>query len=165
MLMNHADIAPARFSAVLEAAEAAGRAIPPAFPLDATVAVNPFLGQTHEDLATAAARLARVAGVRATRKGGEYCDAIASGTITETDLADALAASPSPLKPADTAMLRHGAARIGNGPPPRALPTVADLAAEATGIDWPALIDKCIGLWAAGHFDRGQALWSPSRSA
>lgn len=165
MLMNHADIAPARFSAVLEAAEAAGRAIPPAFPLDATVAVNPFLGQTHEDLATAAARLARVAGVRATRKGGEYCDAIASGAITETDLADALAASPSPLKPADTAMLRHGAARIGNGPPPRALPTVADLAAEATGIDWPALIDKCIGLWAAGHFDRGQALWSPAPGA
>ncbi|HSJ79556.1 MAG TPA: putative inorganic carbon transporter subunit DabA, partial [Erythrobacter sp.] len=45
---------------------------------------------------------------------------------------------------------------------PRALPTVADLAAEATGIDWPALIEKCIGLWAAGHFDRGQALWSPA---
>ncbi len=30
------------------------------------------------------------------------------------------------------------------GPAPRALPTVADLAAEATGIDWPALIDRCI---------------------
>lgn len=165
MLMNHADIAPARFSAVLEAAEAAGRAIPPAFPLDATVAVNPFMGQAQEDLATAAARLARVAGVRVTRKGGEYCDAIVSGAITETDLADALAASTSALKPADTAMLRHAAARIGNAPAPRALPTVADLAAEATGIDWPALIDKCIGLWAAGHFDRGQALWSPAPGA
>lgn len=162
MLMTHADIAPARFSAVLEAAEAAGRAVPPAFPLDATVAVNPFLGQTDEDLATAAARLARVAGVRVTRKGGEYCDAIVSGAITETDLTEALAASTSPLKPADTAMLRHAAARIGNAPAPRALPTVADLAAEATGIDWPALIDRCIGLWAAGHFDRGQALWSPA---
>lgn len=165
MLMNHADIAPARFSAVLEAAEAAGRMIPPAFPLDATVAVNPFLGQAHEDLATTAARLARVAGVRVTRKGGEYCDAIASGAITEGDLAEALGANASPLKPADTAMLRHAAARIGNGPAPHALPTVADLAAGATGIDWPALIDKCIGLWAAGHFDRGQALWSPAPGA
>lgn len=165
MLMNHADIAPARFSAVLEAAEAAGRMIPPAFPLDATVAVNPFLGQTGEDLATAAARLARVAGVRVTRKGADYCDAIASGAITEADLAEALAACASPLKPADTAMLRHAAARIGAGPAPRPLPTVADLAAEATGIDWPALIDKCIGLWAAGHFDRGQALWSPAPGA
>jgi hypothetical protein len=165
MLMNHADIAPARFSAVLEAAEQAGRAIPPAFPLDATVAVNPFLGQTHEDLATSAARLARVAGVRITRSGADYCEAIVSGAISEADLAEALAASPSPLKPADTAMLRHAAARIGAGPAPQALPTVADLAAEATGIDWPALIDKCIGLWAAGHFDRGQALWSPAPGA
>lgn len=162
MLMNHAAIAPARFPAMLHAAEAAARAIPPAFPLDATVAVNPFLGHTHEDLATAAARLGRVAGARITRSGGDYCDAIASGAISESDLAAALAAHPSPRKPADTAMLRHAAARIGNAPPPRALPTVADLAAEATGIDWPALIDKCIGLWAAGHFDRGQALWSPA---
>ena len=53
---------------LLQAAEAAARAIPPAFPLDATVAVNPFLGQTGEDLAHASARLARVAGVRLTRR-------------------------------------------------------------------------------------------------
>ena len=165
MLMNHADIAPARFSAVLEAAEAAGRAIPPAFPLDATVAVNPFLGHTHEGLATAAARLARVAGVRVTQTGADYATAIAAGRISEDDLAEALAASVSPFKPASTAALRNLAERLGNGPAPRALPTVADLAAEATGIDWPALIDKCIGLWAAGHFDRGQALWSPAPGA
>jgi uncharacterized protein YbcC (UPF0753/DUF2309 family) len=162
MLMNHADIAPARFSAVLDAAEAAARAIPPAFPLDATVAVNPFLGQTEEDLATAAARLARVAGVRVTRTGADYAAAIAEGRISEDDLADALAASPSPLKPASTLALRELAEQLGDGPAPNALPTVADLAAEATGIDWPALIDKCIGLWAAGQFDRGQALWSPA---
>jgi uncharacterized protein YbcC (UPF0753/DUF2309 family) len=165
MLMNHADIAPARFSAVLEAAEAAGRAVPPAFPLDATVAVNPFMGQTGEDLATAAARLARVAGVRVTRTGAEYAAAIADGRIREDDLADALAASTSPLKPSSVTGLREVAETLGDGPAPRALPTVADLAAQATGIDWPALIDKCIGLWAAGHFDRGQALWSPTPGA
>ncbi|TAD75149.1 MAG: DUF2309 domain-containing protein [Sphingomonadales bacterium] len=165
MLMNHADIAPARFSAVLEAAEWAGRAIPPAFPLDATVAVNPFLGHTQEDLATAAARLVRVAGVRITRKGADYAAAIAQGQISTDDLAEALAASPSPLKPATVAALCGMAETLGDGPAPRALPTVADLAAEATGIDWPALIDKCIGLWAAGHFDRGQALWSPAPGA
>jgi hypothetical protein len=42
-----------------------------------------------------------------------------------------------------------------------ALPTVADLAAAATGTDWPAIIARSFGLWAAGHFDRGQALWTP----
>lgn len=162
MFMKHSQITPVRLSAVLEAAEAAARAIPPAFPLDATVAVNPFLGQTNEDLATAAARLARVAGCRVTRQGAEYAAAIHDGRITEDDLAEAIGAAPSPLKPYDTAALRDVADHLGEGPEPSPLPTVADLAAEATGIDWPALIDKCIGLWAAGQFDRGQALWSPA---
>lgn len=165
MFMNHAQITPVRLSAILEAAEAAARAIPPAFPLDATVAVNPFLGQTHEDLASAAARLARVAGVRVTRSGADYAAAIRDGCISEDDLAEALATAASPLKPADTAALRSAAERLGDGPQPAALPTIADLAAQATGIDWPALIDKCIGLWAAGQFDRGQALWSPAPGA
>lgn len=162
MFMKHSQITPVRLSAILEAAEGAARAIPPAFPLDATVAVNPFLGQTGEDLATAAARLGRVAGIRVTRKGSDYAAAISDGRISEDDLAEALAASPSPLRPADVAALRAAAGQVGDGPEPCALPTVADLAAEATGIDWPALIDKCIGLWAAGQFDRGQALWSPA---
>lgn len=162
MLMNHAQITPARFTRINAAAEAAARAIPPAFPLDATVAVNPFLGQAGEDLATAAARLARVAGCRITRTGADYAAAIVDGRITSADCAAALAASPSPLKPTSILALRDMAERIGDGPAPRALPTVADLAAQATGIDWPALIDKCIGLWAGGQFDRGQALWSPA---
>ena len=59
MFMNAIRIEPARVSGLLAAAERAARAIPPAFPLDATVAVNPFLGQSGEDLATASARLAR----------------------------------------------------------------------------------------------------------
>jgi hypothetical protein len=46
-------------------------------------------------------------------------------------------------------------------PTPQALPTVAELAARATGTDWPAVIARSFGLWAAGHFDRGQALWTP----
>ena len=42
-----------RVSGLLASAEAAARAIPSVFPLEATVAVNPFLGQAQEDLATA----------------------------------------------------------------------------------------------------------------
>jgi hypothetical protein len=38
---------------------------------------------------------------------------------------------------------------------------VKDLAAAATGTDWPAIIARSVGLWASGHFDRGQALWTP----
>jgi uncharacterized protein YbcC (UPF0753/DUF2309 family) len=145
---------------LMAAADIAARAIPPAFPLDATVAVNPFLGQTEAPLATAAARLARVAGVRITRPRAEYAAEIKSGRISDADLVAALAACPLAPKPADLAILK---ARLGaEGAPPGALPTVADLVGRATGTDWPMLIARNISLWASGHFDRGQALWTPA---
>ncbi|WP_370738539.1 YbcC family protein [Pseudoruegeria aquimaris] len=161
--MQEIDIAPARLSAILTAAEAAARAIPPAFPLDATVAVNPFLGQAGEEATTAAARLARVAGVSVFRSRAELAAQVAEGRITDDDLAAALIECPSPLKPVDLALLK--ARMHAPAPAPRALPTVADLAAEAGRTDWPAVIERCIGLWAGGHFDRGQALWMPAPGA
>ena len=151
---------PAHISGILKAAEAAARDIPPAFPLDATVAVNPFMGQLGEDLATASARLARVAGVRITRERAAYARAVAEGTITDDDLTEALGACPHSTKPANLDALKSQLAT--DSPAPRALPTVAHLAAHATGTDWPALIDRCFGLWAAAYFDRGQALWTPA---
>ncbi|GAB4264896.1 MAG: DUF2309 domain-containing protein [Pararhodobacter sp.] len=160
MFLKHAQFAPARVTTLLGAAEAAARAIPPAFPLDATVAVNPFLGQRDEDLATASARLSRVAGVALTQPRTAYRARIAEGAISDDDLAAALFDCASPLKPADLALLK---AKLASAPPtPAPLPTVAQLAAQATGTDWPAVIARSIGLWAAGHFDRGQALWAPT---
>jgi uncharacterized protein YbcC (UPF0753/DUF2309 family) len=155
------DLAASPEAAILEAAQGAARRIPPAFPLDATVAVNPFLGQTGESLATAAARLARTAGVRAIPPRASFAARHAAGAITEADLAAALAACPHPdLAPAGTAaLLAHLSAP---DPEPVALPTLAHLAAQATGTDWPALLARQVGLWASGHFDRGQALWTPA---
>ncbi|MBC2650891.1 DUF2309 domain-containing protein [Novosphingobium flavum] len=143
---------------LIQAIDSAIRAIPPAWPLAATVAVNPFLGQTGEDLSTVGARLARVAGTRVTMPRAWYATQIAQGTITDQDLDAALAASAAPRKPGSTAALR--AALQQDRPAPRALPTVADLAAAANGIDWPGIISDRIGTWAAGWFDQGQALWA-----
>ncbi|MDU8911180.1 DUF2309 domain-containing protein [Aestuariicoccus sp. MJ-SS9] len=162
MFLKHSKIAPARMSGILDAAEAAARAIPPAFPLEATVAVNPFLGQTGEDLATASARLTRVAGLRTTQGMADYAAAIQAGKIADDDIAEALAASTAPARPASLAALKAMIDSPGAPEPAKALPTVADLAAEATGTDWPSIIEKTFGLWAAGQFDRGQALWSPN---
>lgn len=160
MFMKHSQIAPSRITGILDAAEAAVRAIPPAFPLESTVAVNPFLGQTGETFVTAAARLSRVAGVSLTRPRSDYAEAIAAGRITDDDLAEALIAEPSPLKPRDLALLKASA--FAPAAPTCALPTVAELSSNATGVDWPSVIEKTTGLWAAGHFDRGQALWAPT---
>lgn len=163
MFLKHTQIAPTLASKLLLAAEAAARAIPPAFPLDATVAVNPFLGQTHEDLAQASARLARVAGIALTQPRAELAAKVVAGEITDDDLAAALIASPSPVKPRDLAWLK---ARMNNPAPAlEPLPTVAELAAQATGTDWPAVIARSFGLWAASYFDRGQALWTPRPGA
>jgi len=142
-------------------ANQAARAIPPVWPLASSVAVNPFLGQTGEPLAMAGARLARVAGVSATMPASWYLDQIASGTITDTDLSEALSAAPPELSPASVAELKAAAA--APEPKLRALPTVADLAAEVSGVDWPGLIAERFGAWAAGYFDEGQALWSAPR--
>ncbi|KWV90930.1 hypothetical protein AUC45_06240 [Erythrobacter sp. YT30] len=162
MFMKHSQIAPSRMSEILTAAEKAARAIPPAFPLDATVAVNPFLGQTGEDLATASARLARVSGTPITQSASTYDTMIEEGRITEDDLADALEASTVATKPKSVSMLKLAANALDYIPEDEALPTIADLAAEASGTDWPSVIDKTFGIWAAGQFDRGQALWSPA---
>jgi uncharacterized protein YbcC (UPF0753/DUF2309 family) len=162
MFLKHTAIAPSLASQFLTAAEAAARAIPPAFPLDATVAVNPFLGQTHTDLATASARLARVSGAPLTLPRAALAARVTAGQITDDDLAAALIASTSPVKPRDLAWLK-GRMHVP-APTPAALPTVADLAARATGTDWPAILARSFGLWAAGYFDRGQALWTPRSS-
>jgi hypothetical protein len=140
------------------AADRAARMIPPAWPLAATVAVNPFLGQTAETLAEAGARLARVGGVPVTMPREWYAGRILTGAIADADLADALAACPHRDRPADVAALKALARQAA--PAREALPTVADLAAAASGIDWPGLVADRIGAWAATQFDEGQALWT-----
>ncbi len=143
------------------AADGAARAIPPVWPLASSVAVNPYLGQTGLHLAETAALMARVSGTPVTMPRQWYRDRIASGAITEADLAAALAASPHSGKPASLAALR---AAIAHDPAPiRAVPTVADLAAKASGIDWPGVIAERFGAWAGGYFDQGQALWAAPR--
>ena len=155
-------------STALAAARAAAAAVPPLWPLASSVAVNPYLGQSHEGLARAGARLARVAGAPVTMPRAWYAERIASGRITGADLAAALDGAPGPEADAsgvdglDVDALK--AAALEPRPAPGPVPTVADLAARSSGTDWPALIAERFGAWAAGHFDEGQALWAAPRA-
>jgi len=143
------------------AADRAARAIPPVWPLASSVAVNPFLGQSGESLAMAGARLARVAGIAVTMPRGWYQAKITAGEIGGEDLLEAWSHAPADLRPADLVALRQAAAC----PQPKrpALPAIAELATEMSGIDWPGLIAERFGAWAAGYFDEGQALWAAPR--
>ena len=145
------------------AIDCAARAIPPAWPLASSVAVNPFLGFADDDLAQVAARLRRISGLGATMPRAWYLERISSGQISEDDLAQAVAASSALQKPFDAAALRSAAAQPEVKPQATQLPTIADLAAAASGIDWPGIIAERFGTWAAGYFDEGQALWAAPR--
>lgn len=161
MLTKHETFSAALLELVA-GANAAAKAIPPLFPLSSSVAVNPFLGQTTEPLAMTAARLARVAGTRITPDRAIHAEKFSAGTIIPQDVQDAITGLP-PLfeQPTMDEVMR---ALHTQPAPSKALPTVAELAADASGIDWPGLIEDRIGAWAASHFDQGQALWQPGRN-
>jgi hypothetical protein len=134
-------------STLAKASDTAARAIPPVWPLASSVAVNPFLGQATETLAQVGARLGRVGGVSVTMPRKWYKERIANGTITDEDIADALGAQDAPDLP-DVAELRKLAWSDTATPTPQ--PTIADLAAEVSSIDWPGIIADRFGGWAAG---------------
>jgi uncharacterized protein len=143
---------------VWEVADSAARQIPPLWPLASSVAVNPYFGQSGLDLAETSALLARVSTAATTMPRSWYAERIASGAISDDDLSDALAACTSPQRPSTIEGLKLAASveRVAHQP----LPTIADLAAAASGIDWPALIAERFGHWAASWCDEGQALWA-----
>jgi uncharacterized protein YbcC (UPF0753/DUF2309 family)/NADH:ubiquinone oxidoreductase subunit 4 (subunit M) len=144
------------------AAEAAVRQIPPLWPLDATVAVNPFLGQANETLAETQARLARIGGVPVTMPRCWYRERLAKGLMDKSDLAAALAEASedaSGLKPDDLVE-----ATTQQRPTHKPLPTIADLAAQVSGTDWPAIVEERFAAWASAWFDHGQALWAAPRT-
>lgn len=146
--------------ALARAADQAVRAIPPAWPLTATVAVNPFLGQITETLDQTAARLARIGGVRLALPRKHFADLFAKGEITDEDLVAALQSSTL-FNQIDLPALKAALAEEPQAV--AALPTIAELAAGVTGKDWPGLVSERIGSFAAGFFDQGQALWAASR--
>lgn len=142
-------------------ADAAARAIPPAWPLASSVAVNPYLGQSDLDLTHTAALLARVSEADMTMPRSWYRERIASGAITDDDLGAALAAAKASPRPGSLPELKEAAQRPQIRLDP--LPSIADLAARVSGIDWPAIIAERFGAWAGGYLDEGQALWAAPR--
>lgn len=155
--MNTASKLPADTFA--KAADAAARAIPPAWPLASSVAVNPFLGQTEETLAQVGARLDRIGGVPVTMPRDWYRKRIEDGVILDEDIRSALDIHVGSMLTLDEIKSSFLEPAQPHGPQP----TVADLAASASGTDWNGIVADRIGLWAAGYFDQGQALWAAPR--
>ncbi|HJL14357.1 MAG TPA: DUF2309 domain-containing protein [Sandaracinaceae bacterium LLY-WYZ-13_1] len=146
------------------ALDAATRRVAPLYPLDAFVAVNPYLGLVDRPFAEVARRMAQVAGARSVMPRAFFADALADGRLSEADLADALAEAKARAGRADASLPRDVAALRAtleeDEPAATApLPTVADVVGERLGRDVAALVVERISAWAGAHFDRSQAGW------
>ncbi|MEL6366557.1 MAG: DUF2309 domain-containing protein [Pseudomonadota bacterium] len=143
--------------------KAAG-AVAPLWPLENFVASNPywgFVGETFED-----------AGVRLTRTGyGDvmmssryYAEKIRSETLSNQEITQMGSAYGGGYEQLTVDELARELERT-DSIKEAAIPTVAEVAAQQFGIDFPALITESISAWAASHFDEGQAIWpSPWKS-
>tara|TARA_R110001606_G_scaffold167381_1_gene311825 strand:+ start:27360 stop:29768 length:2409 start_codon:yes stop_codon:yes gene_type:complete len=139
------------------AREQAIKAIPPLWPLTHSVAVNPFLGQSHLTFLDAAAMLARISGNRLTLSRTWYRDKISSGHITEEDLKAAMLEPAHAGSAVTRAQLDSDTSSFKACEHMRV--TLASLATEQSGLCWNALIEDRFGAWASAYFDQGQALW------
>jgi len=144
-------------AAILAAADRAGKRIAPVWPLKHFVAVNPFWGLADHDFAEAVEVVARRAGARMTMPRSYYLEAIQAGRITGEDIAEALKRVKGAALPPDPDAVIAAAREEAALPP--ALPTIADIAGEVAGKDWPGFITERISAWAADQFDEGQASW------
>ncbi|TXT42223.1 MAG: hypothetical protein FD139_3810 [Methylocystaceae bacterium] len=159
---------------LLEAAiDRACRKIAPLWPLKHFVAVNPFLGFTHQSFASTAATLKRVAKTPMLMPRDFYWQAIEAGAVSDADLEAALArASNATRAPADVAALKEAAASPpeADAPNQAAIATVAEvLDALADGDRQASLVGFMIddiSRWCAAYFDDGQLClmtqWKPS---
>ncbi len=140
----------------LSAALAAALArIPPLWPLERFVAVNPFLGFAARPFADAAHTLLRVAGAAPLQGLAAYREAWRTGLITSRDLLEAADAEWSP------SALLAALSRPGKPSPAAPLCTVADfLDRETPPAQWSRLVVEEISKWCAVYFDENQTTWT-----
>ena len=146
---------------ILDAAERAANRIAPLWPLKDFVAVNPFLGFADTPFVEAGQIMRRAVSARMTMPRSFYAQALESGRLTDADLVVALARMGAPNDlPGEIAGLKR---LLLCGEPARetAMATVSDAASHVTGRDWTGLAVTRISMWAASHFDEGQAAWKP----
>ena len=142
-----------------EAIAEALKRIPPLWPLEHFVAVNPFLGFTERRFADACGILRRTVGHAPVQEPAAYLAAWNSGEIAAADLAAAADAEWTAQRLLDFLKRR------GDEPLQHPVATFADVLDQTLPHGhWAAFVTEEIAKWCAVHFDRNQTTWvSPWR--
>ncbi len=128
--------------------------IPPLWPLEHFVAVNPFLGFTDRPFAEASATLRRTLGHAPVQSPDSYLAAWQNGSITPDDLdsfSDRIWTQEKlldVLKEADKTPLSHPVVTFAEA-----------LDKTIPHAHWASFISEEISKWCAAHFDRNQSVW------
>ncbi|RMB04791.1 YbcC family protein [Eilatimonas milleporae] len=134
--------------------------IAPLWPLKHFVAVNPFLGLVNLPFAQAAAKLKRATGASMLMPRNYYRGLIASGRITDGDLAQALETvhpQPSAL-PKTVRALKKALAEDTEDLSPSVV-TVAEILDRTSGTSATSLVLESLSKWCAAYWDEGQSTW------
>lgn len=152
--MNTTIAMPTTTSDLEPAISEALKRIPPLWPLEHFVAVNPFLGFTDRPFAEASATLRRTLGHAPVQSPESYLAAWENGSITPEDLApfsDGIWTQHKlldVLKKARESPLSHPVATFADA-----------LDKTIPHAHWAGFISEEISKWCAVHFDRNQSVW------
>lgn len=129
--------------------------IPPLWPLQSFVAVNPFVGLVGKPFAEVCDLMQRVTGDSMLMSVEYFRQQLATGRITSQDLAEAVTRSKSDLTTAqllDWLKNPEPEPRVG-------LQSLADIATAKFQRDWSGIVTEEISKWCAAYFDEGQSAW------
>jgi uncharacterized protein YbcC (UPF0753/DUF2309 family) len=152
---------------LLATIEDACRRVPPLWPLQRFVAVNPFLGLTDRPFIEAARLLQRVGHGDILLAAAHYREQIAAGRIREDDFRAAIDLAGRTLPPMwkeqlDFTSLNSLNHALASGPVAerrvRVL-TFADFLAAHEMADWPGFVREEVSKWCSAYYDAGQSSW------
>jgi hypothetical protein len=133
------------------------RRIPPLWPLQHFVAVNPFLGLTEMTFGDASRLLERVAHRAPFMDAEYYLAQIRAGSIAAADVKAALVQLVSAADPSDPVEWLKDL--LTKSEPSDQILTVADSLDRTQHTNWGAFIVDEISKWCSSYFDRGQSSW------
>lgn len=139
------------------AADEACRRIPPLWPLQHFVAVNPFLGLSEMAFVDAARLLEKTAHSAPLMDAEYYLSKIRTGSIDAADIRAALAQLGSAVHPSDPVSWLM--AELTKSDYSDHILTVADSLDRKQRTNWGAFVVDEISKWCSSYFDRGQSSW------
>lgn len=140
-----------------KAVEEACERIPPLWPLQSFVAVNPFLGLSGMPFEEASRLLERVGHGAPLMDAEYYLRRIREGAIAAHDVRAALAERDGMGISGDPISWLYEQLQRSSGG--RRLLTVADWMDERHGTGWAAFVVDEISKWCSSYFDLGQSAW------